>query len=185
MAHQDYVSRSQNKKKSPYKKKAAQTKPALSIKFKLLVLLALLLIGGFGYALWTIKTAQPNTNPIQKTIVKTPKKVEKSLPAPPKEKWDYVDKLKTTEVEEGQYEVKNKGPYKMQCGSFRTQKQAEVLKANIAFSGFESQISSSKGANGTYYKVFLGPYARKRQAEKDKHKLKSNNINHCQIWLWK
>jgi cell division protein FtsN len=64
-------------------------------------------------------------------------------------------------------------------------KQAEILKATIAFTGLTSQISESKGKNGIYYKVFLGPYERKREAEKDKHKLKSNNVNGCQIWLWK
>ena len=78
----------------------------------------------------------------------------------------------------------NKGPYKMQCGSFKTRKQADTLKARIAFSGLVAQVSQSKGSNGTWYKVYLGPYPKKRAAEKDKHKLKSNNINHCQIWLW-
>ena len=106
------------------------------------------------------------------------------MPAPPKEKWAYIEKLKSREVEEGQYEVKTKGPYKMQCGSFRTKKQAEVMKATIAFSGLSAKISSAKGSNGTWYKVFLGPYAKKRQAEKDKHKLSSNNISTCQIWNW-
>ena len=186
MAHQDYVSRPQNKskKKSPYKTKAAP-EPTFTLKFKLILLLALILIGGFGYGLWSIKDNKPQPIPEQNKKVTLKVTTEKALPTPPKEKWDYVDDLKNKEVEVGQYEVKDKGPYKMQCGSFRTEKQAEVLKANIAFAGLSSQISASKGQKGTYYKVFLGPYARKRQAEKDKHKLKSNNVNGCQIWLWK
>ena len=73
----------------------------------------------------------------------------------------------------------------MQCGSFKTQKQAETLKARIAFSGLEAQVKSVSGKNGTWHKVYLGPYPRKRLAEKDKHKLKRNNINYCQIWLWR
>ena len=88
-------------------------------------------------------------------------------------------------IEGGQYEVKEKGPYKMQCGSFKTSKQAETLKARIAFSGLEAQVKSVAGKNGTWHKVFLGPYPRKRLAEKDKHTLKRNNINYCQIWLWR
>ncbi len=72
----------------------------------------------------------------------------------------------------------------MQCGSFKTLKQAEVLKANIAFAGLSAQISAPVGTNSTYYKVYLGPYEKKRDAEKDKHKLKRNKINYCQIWLW-
>jgi cell division protein FtsN len=184
MAHQDYVSRSQNKKKSPYKTKTAP-QPTFTLKFKLALFLALLLIGGFSYGLWSIKDNKPQNSPVK--IVKESSQAiqEKALPAPPKEKWAYVDNLKSKQVEVGEYEVKNRGPYKMQCGSFRTEKQAEILKATIAFAGLTSEISAAKGANGTWYKVFLGPYARKRQAEKDKHKLKSNNVNGCQIWLWK
>jgi cell division protein FtsN len=183
MAHQDYVSRSQNKKKSPYKAKAAPA-PTFTLKLKLTLLLVIVLIGGFGYGLWSIKDNKPQPVPeeVSQGITKTT--TEKSLPTPPKEKWAYVDDLKSKEVEVGQYEVKIKGPYKLQCASFRTLKQAEVLKATIAFTGLTSKIGSAKGSSGTWYKVFLGPYPRKRQAEKDKHKLTSNNINGCKIWLW-
>jgi len=184
MAHQDYVSRAQNKKKSPYKTKE-EPKPIFTLKFKLTLFIATTLIGGFGYGLWSIKDNQPQVMPDKIVHAVTKDSAEKSLPAPPKEKWAYVDDLKSKEVEVGQYEVKDKGPYKMQCGSFRTKKQAEVLKANIAFAGLSSQIGASQGKTYMYYKVFLGPYDRKRQAEKDKHKLKSNNVNGCQIWLWK
>ena len=144
MAHQDYVSRSQNKKKSPYKTKAAP-QPTFTLKLKLTLLLVVILIAGFGYGLWSIKDNKPLVTP-EKTVQVASKEVtDKSLPTPPKEKWAYVDDLKSKEVEVGEYEVKNKGPYKMQCGSFRTQKQAEVLKATIAFTGLTSQISSAKG----------------------------------------
>ena len=84
----------------------------------------------------------------------------------------------------GKYEVKEKGPYKMQCGSFKTEKQANMLKANIAFSGLESTIKTVTGKNGTWHKVFLGPYKRKRKAEKDRHLLKRNKIYGCEIWGW-
>ena len=53
----------------------------------------------------------------------------------------------------------------------------------MAFLGIESQIEHTKGS--TWYKVVLGPYERKRLAEKDKHKLKNNKVNNCQIWLWR
>ena len=95
-----------------------------------------------------------------------------------------MEELKSKEVEVGEYEVTEKGPYKMQCGSFKTMKQAEVMKATIAFTGLSAQISATKGSNGVWHKVFLGPYEKKRMAEKDKHKLKSNGITTCQIWYW-
>jgi len=190
MANQDYVSRSPAKKKKNTKKGKQSVKNSSSIplKAKLISLLLLVLIGAFTYALWSLKTdpstKTPLVEPVKTSKAKVPSKQVKELPKPPKEKWTYVKDLENKEIEVGEYEVKEKGPYKMQCGSFRTQKQAETLKARIAFAGLEAQLKGVTGKSGTWYKVFLGPYPRKRLAEKDKHKLKRNNINYCQIWLW-
>jgi len=185
MAHQDYVSRSKvsKKKNNPYKNKPASVPTGISTKVKLLAGFLIVALSAFTYFLWSIKDIEP---PIQTTPNKTNTAKQKSneLPTPPEEKWQYMEQLKTKEVDEGEYTVKEQGPYKMQCGSFKTRKQAEVMRATIAFSGLSSQVSSAKGTSGTWYKVFLGPYQQKRAAEKDKHKLKSNNINTCQIWLW-
>ncbi|MEW6990386.1 SPOR domain-containing protein [Colwelliaceae bacterium 6441] len=185
MAHQDYVSRARapKKKSSPYQKNSADTAVGLPLKTKLIALFLLVAIAGFGYLLWSLKDIEPQDS-IQPTKV-TPKKAAASqLPEPPKEKWQYMEQLKSKEVEVGEYAVKEKGPYKMQCGSFKTEKQAEVMRANIAFSGLSAKISAVKGSSGTWHKVYLGPYEKKRMAEKDKHKLSSNNISTCQIWLW-
>ncbi len=185
MAHQDYVSRprASKKKHNPYKKKSTQQKPLMPIKIKIIGAMTILAIGAFGYFLWSIKNQHSSTKiPNSKAVIKHQPAVE--LPSPPQEKWQYIEHLKSKQVEESQYDVVNKGPYKMQCGSFKTQKQAEVMKATIAFAGLSAQISSAKGTNGTWYKVYLGPYEKKRQAEKDKHQLSSNNITTCQIWGW-
>jgi len=190
MANQDYVSRSPAKKKKNTKKgkQSAKNSSSIPLKAKLISLLLLVLIGAFTYALWSLKTdpstKTPLVEPVKTSKAKVPSKQVKELPKPPKEKWTYVKDLENKEIEVGEYEVKEKGPYKMQCGSFRTQKQAETLKARIAFAGLEAQLKGVTGKSGTWYKVFLGPYPRKRLAEKDKHKLKRNNINYCQIWLW-
>jgi cell division protein FtsN len=187
MAHQDYVARSQkNKKKNnPYKPTQAKVESG-DIKLKLLTLFALVAIGGFSYFLWTLSKVEP----VESGLPALPKRaVTKSsgdeLPAPPTEKWGYIEDLKHKEVAEGEYQVTSKGPYQMQCGSFKSQSQAQSLKANIAFTGIESQVRKTSGQNGVYYKVILGPYERKRDAERDKHKLQNNNINYCQIWLWR
>ena len=183
MAHQDYISRSSKKKSNPYKKNAKQAPTGIPVKVKVLALVMIAAIAGFGYFLWQLKDVEPTVLPAkpQSKASSTTK-----LPEPPKEKWQYIEQLQgPKEVEGGEYEVVDKGPYKMQCGSFRTIKQAEQLKANIAFTGLIAQISRSEGKNGVYYKVFLGPYQKKREAERDKHKLKRNNVNYCQIWLWR
>lgn len=193
MANQDYVSRTpvkkkknaRNGKKSTNKNKNQNT---ISLKAKLISILLVILIGGFSYVLWSLKTDPSTKTPLVepvKTVISQGSNKTKVLPEPPKEKWTYVKGLENKEIEVGEYKVEEKGPYKMQCGSFKTQKQADTLKARIAFSGLEAQVKSVTGKNGTWHKVFLGPYPRKRLAEKDKHQLKRNNINYCQIWLWR
>ncbi len=185
MAHQDYVARAKApKKKHSSHKKQPEARPGLPMKVKIITLIVLLAVIGFGYLLWYIKDIKP-APPVVSNKTPTTTQQEGKLPEPPQEKWQYMEELKSKEVEVGEYTVEAKGPYKMQCGSFKTSKQAQVMKANIAFSGLSAQISEVSGSNGTWYKVFLGPYNKKRSAEKDKHKLKSNGITTCQIWLWK
>lgn len=187
MAPQDYVSRPKNKKTNPYKKKPAQADTVTSIKVKLIGLFTLVAIIGFSFFLWSIKQ-QPSDVKIANPETLSAPQAHKAttLPEPPDEKWQYIDKLKEgNDIEVGEYKVEDKGPYKMQCGSFKTRDQAEVMKAKMAFAGLVAQISQSEGANGTWYKVFLGPYAKKRNAEKDKHQLKNNGVLTCQIWLWR
>jgi len=73
--------------------------------------------------------------------------------------------------------------YIMQCGSFRKVASAENLKAQIAMNGFSAKINATKEKSGNrWYRVALGPYSSKRQAEKERHQLERNNINNCRIW---
>ena len=141
MTHQDYVSRSRAPKKNSGGKKnqAAPEKASMPAKFKLVLLIAVLGIAGFAYLLWSIKDVEP-----EKAVTPQPKAEQKKsdLPKPPEEKWQYMEELKSKEVEVGQYEVKDKGPWKMQCGSFRSRQQAEQMKATIAFSGFLLQSAN-------------------------------------------
>lgn len=184
MAPQDYVSRSNNKKKSPYKQQAPVSQ-SMSLKFKLISLLTVLSIAGAGYFLWFLTGVEPAT---PQPVVTKPKPTQDTteIPEPPEDDWIFYDKLKEgQDIEVGQYEVENKGPYKMQCGSFKTRQQAESMKAKIAFSGLVAQVTQSSGTNGIWYKVILGPYERKRKADADKRKLRSNNIMTCEVWLWR
>lgn len=190
MANQDYVSRPPAKKNkyTRVNRKSAQKNNKLPFTAKIMSVLLIILMSAFAYGLWILKTDPSTKTPLPLAVEKVNKSKtsdnNKVLPTPPKEKWTYVEDLTSKEIEVGQYEVKEKGPYKMQCGSFRTKNQAQTLKAQIAFAGLEAQIQAAKGDSGVWYKVFLGPYPRKRLAERDKNKLKRNNINYCQIWLW-
>lgn len=188
MSNQDYIARTPAKKKNnPYKKKAVEMDNNVTLKTKIIAVIILLLVAAFIYGLWALKNNPATKQPVAKLKIhqNTTNKQSAHLPKPPKEKWTYVKNLKTQQVEVGKYKVQQHGPYKMQCGSFRSQTQAESLKAKMAFIGIESSIQKAQGKTSLWYKVVLGPYARKRTAEKDKHKLKNNKINDCQIWLWK
>jgi len=186
MSHQDYVTRprTQNKKKNPYKKKSAEVVKEKKGATKSILLILFVIISASAYGLWFLKNSSATKVPVAASSQPEVTKAT-TLPTPPKEKWTYVDQLENKEVDVGEYEVKQNGPYKMQCGSFKRQTQAESLKAKMAFIGIESRIQKAQGKTSLWYQVVLGPYKRKRTAEKDKHKLKNNKILGCQIWLWK
>jgi len=190
MSNQDYIARTPAKKKknNPYKQNTPPPPSKSTVKARIFGFIVVILIAAFAYGLWFLKTSPTTKAPVQTiTTVPANKSAQKAthLPEPPKEKWTYVENLKTKEIEVGQYEVTQKGPYRLQCGSFKTTARAETLKATIAFIGLEAFIKKSVGSNGTWYKVLLGPYSRKRLAEQDKHKLRNNRINRCQVLLWK
>lgn len=184
MASKDFINSSPNRSKNRKSSKDQQGSTSLfSFKQKIVAFITIVGIGAGGFGLWKLSQVEPLEESSQQP--KPTRKVE-SLPEPPEEKWDYIEDLKNKEVAAtSEYEVTKKGPYQMQCGSFKSLSQAQQLKANIAFSGIESQIRKTNGSNGVWYKVILGPYSKKREAERDKHKLKNNNINYCQIWLWR
>lgn len=138
---------------------------------------ALLLIGFIGY--FVIGVEKPE---ITKVIKKQTVKKEELLPEKPQPQWEYEKTLKTKEVKvEIPEQKKPTRPYQMQCGSFRKQGDAESLKAKIAFQGLNSTVKKT----GNWYRVILGPYDRKRLAEKERHKLQRAKINGCMIWYWR
>ena len=143
----------------------------------LAVVIALLLIGFIGY--FMIGVEKPEiTTVIKRQIVKK----EEILPEKPQPQWEYEKTLKTKEVKvEIPEQKKSTRPYQMQCGSFRKQGDAESLKAKIAFQGLNSTVKKT----GSWYRVILGPYDRKRLAEKERHKLQRAKINGCMIWYWR
>lgn len=175
MAQKDYINtkRPTKGKKQPAKK-AKKPFPLIS------VLIITVLVGAFGYGLWYIKT---NADPEAVKQTKQQKKVEKPVIKKPKTP-EFINEIKQHEVKVQVKEIEQKGPYVMQCGSFKTYGQAETLKAKIAFAGLVAEIKRTEGKNGVWFKVRLGPYSTKRGAESDKNKLKRQKITGCGIWNW-
>jgi len=177
VANKDYVRRGRSQKKPAPKKASPRRKPWRS------GLLAIVLAGMFGYGLYTLNNDPEPPVPVTAKPVNVASKPNKAddLPPPPTEKWDYVDTLPKREIEViAKDQVVSDIPYVMQCGAYKTMAQAEERKATIAFQGLTSKIRKKEGSS--WYRVVLGPYTFKRDAERDKHKLQRAKIEPCAIW---
>ncbi|OCG00285.1 SPOR domain-containing protein [Gilliamella sp. wkB112] len=64
----------------------------------------------------------------------------------------------------------------LQCGAFKDKFNADTLRAQLAMSGFSGNITS-----GQLYRVTVGPYTNKNDADKVVNSLKSNGINSCTV----
>ncbi|WP_071603853.1 cell division protein FtsN [Dickeya zeae] len=63
----------------------------------------------------------------------------------------------------------------VQCGSFKTTEPAESVRAELAFAGVESRITSSGG----WHRIMLGPYNSRALADKMAQKLKGMGQSNC------
>lgn len=74
------------------------------------------------------------------------------------------------------------GKVMLQCGAFRAANQAESMKLRLAFQGHSSQIQRSEVNNVGWYKVILGPYASKADAERQRNEMQSKHlVEHCSL----
>ncbi len=67
--------------------------------------------------------------------------------------------------------------YILQVGSFQNLNDAEKLKANLAFLGFEASIQHVTVNQQAWHRVRTGPYKSKQQLYKSQQQLNKNNIN--------
>jgi len=183
MKNKDYVGQSNKRKKPPAKATQVARRPFPLVRF----VVVMALVAGFAYFLYNINTNNPSSPQVVSETDKkeTTRPEVRELPPPPTdEEWQFIEELENKQVDVTKDTLEAKGPFLMQCASFRNASDAQSLKAKIAFSGFESQVRATKGTTGIWHKVILGPFDKKRDAEKTRHILKRNNINGCAIWNW-
>ncbi|MDD9195192.1 SPOR domain-containing protein [Aliivibrio sp. S3MY1] len=188
MANKDYVKRGRSPKKATKKttkKKGAKLPESTGSTPWKAAAVAGLLVAVFGYALYFLNdapTPEKKTTVTEVTPVKTEKKTNsEDIPPMPEEQWSYMDELPNKEIEVVQKDLKvSEVPYIMQCGAYKSNAQAEERKMNIAFQGLSSTVRKKSGSS--WYRVVLGPYKFKRDAEKDRHKLQRAKIEPCAIW---
>jgi cell division protein FtsN len=66
--------------------------------------------------------------------------------------------------------------YFIQVGAFRTPEDAEQQRAKLSLMGFQAKVTDREQSGRTVYRVRLGPYDKKDDADKAKEKLDSNSI---------
>ena len=198
MATRDYVKRGQanTQVRKQNKRNAKQHKEPTPW---LRIIAAVGILAGFAYGLYWLEF-ENSVDGIDQDIVAdsnasgSPKTTDTAnnannaneqprLPTLREEEWAFIDALPEYSVEVDVEEApESDKTYIMQCGSFRKMSQAESLKARIAFQGLASEVVESKGANGRWFRVVLGPFDRKRMAESQRHQLRRGNILGCKIW---
>lgn len=101
-------------------------------------------------------------------------------------RYEFYELLKKSEVQSPKVEAYKSTPktakmaqrYLLQAGSFRSQADAEKMRAQLLLSGLPNvQTSRSDGANGTWYRVRLGPFDNRTQMRKAHNKLAKLHIS--------
>ncbi len=66
--------------------------------------------------------------------------------------------------------------YFIQVGAFRTPEDAEQQRAKLSLMGFQAKVTEREQSGRTVYRVRLGPFDKKDEADKTKEKLDSQSI---------
>ncbi len=178
MATRDYVKRG-GKPRNTRRTQKQKKETAFPTKA---VIFAILLLSLFSSGLWFLANNQPKTSPEK---LSSPTTIKNTLPPIPEEKWSYIETLEQKEIQIETSEIQlSTRPYLMQCGAYKSNEQADERKAMIAFQGLESHTKISEGKIGNWYRVILGPYKLKRDAERDRNVLRRAGIEPCEIWFW-
>lgn len=115
-------------------------------------------------------TIKPPTQPPVATtpppVTRAPVTTTPAVPAAPKQ--DVVKQEPKPEKEKTQRWI-------VQCGSFKTMEPAESVRAQLAFAGIESRITS----NGGWNRIMLGPYNNRAAADSMLQRLKGAGASNC------
>lgn len=66
--------------------------------------------------------------------------------------------------------------YLIQVGAFRTPEDAEQQRAKLSLMGFQAKVTEREQSGRTVYRVRLGPFDKKDEADKTKEKLDSQSF---------
>lgn len=124
-----------------------------------------------------VTTAQPgpltsSVNATTRDIVPTQIASSENVPSPPKNLNHVTQKLPTlhtppsSKIPEPKFvNTGRQETYVVQIGSFKSFYEAERMKAALVLKGFDVNINMAKQQNVTWYRVAIGPFASRQQAQ--------------------
>ena len=131
--------------------------------------------------------------PVSRETLKVRKK---ALPPPPKPRFDFYNLLPEMEVivpeqeisgtqtHEGVKQVEKPGTYLLQAGSFRSQQQADQLRAKLALLGLETSLQTvSINSTQAWHRVRVGPFNNLKDLNEARSLLKKNGVDAILIRL--
>jgi cell division protein FtsN len=127
------------------------------------------------------EAAKKHTDEVKKKVEPEPKKE----PLPPQ--FDFYTILPQKEVVVADHEIKTRAReervgkakdshYVIQAGSFKSNKEADHLRAKLALMGIESKINKAKVGDVIWYRVKIGPYARSESVNTVMSRLQQNDM---------
>lgn len=118
-----------------------------------------------------VPVPDPSAGPAPRAAASAPAKVAKPAPADP-----------LGDLAKAKVEGLSSGPgadpfsYFIQAGAFRTPEDAEQQRAKLLLLGMQAKVSEREQAGRTVYRVRLGPFDKKEDADKAKERLDNNSI---------
>ncbi len=157
-----------------------------------LIILAIILVGSFGYGLYYIKTAPTPSaeNTTLEQVVKKATKTSSQQDTPTKStdsketRFEFYTLLPEQEsvlppVSERQAIVEDAPNvhFMLQAGAFKQKTDAERRRAELILNGYEASLEPTQYKNGqTWYRLLIGPFTSQSKLAKARSDLLQNNI---------
>jgi len=171
----------------------APTPPPKRSVSKLLWAAVIVLLMGFGFILFKLAEVQtPTTAPVQKVTPAAPvtKAPEKTVTKPAesankRETFEFYQLLQNSEVDTSHVDAYEFQPreeenfsYMIQAASFRSNTDADRLRAKLILSGLEAHIKASESKDGgVWYRVTVGPFETRSAESRAQDKLAQMGLN--------
>lgn len=148
----------------------------------------LVVLGGFGYFLYYLSQEAPPVPAAKKPPVAPRPKAAKKEEKAKEPRFTFYTLLPEKEVIVPEGEVRtrkreeqlgraSKGRYFVQAGSFRSFRDADRLKAQLALLGVEARVDRAQVRGATWYRVRLGPFTSMTEVERIRTRLRRHRID--------